>query len=555
MSLLDWLPWRREKRMLTLAQWSSLGLLEYPSAAGVSVTERTALTLPAYWAGVNLIANAIAKLPRKVYRRMPDGSRQEAEKHPVGWLLQDEPSEYSTPLVFWRTLMAHVLTWGNGYAEIERDGASRPIALLTIPPDRIEPVMEGANLVYVFNSKVRIPKKDILHIPGLGFDGVKGYSVVERARQSLGLALATERYGAAFFGNGAMPGLLLEHPGKISTEASARLKDSWNAMHQGPDRAHRTAVLEEGMKANVLTIPAKDAQLIETRQLQVLEIARLLNLNPTFLGHDVAARPGGNYEASRLDFLDNTLDPWLVAIEQECNRKLLSTQQRGEFYVEHVRNAILRTDAMTRANVQKLYVDMGAMSPEYVAKLENLPKPEPKPEPAPPPAPTADPPADPPEDDPQDPAEDGATAQAQRTLEMYARTARREEDRLAQRAAWRRVAVDVLARMTRLEADRARRASGQGPEKFQAWANEFYPAHEVRLREALEPVVRGWCDVRGRQDWQAPLGEVVRWLVTTNREELLAAKAQALEADVDARASRWETERPSEAAEKILEAA
>ncbi len=536
MSLLDLLPWRRGKRMLTLDQWMSLGILEAPTAAGVSVSESNALTFGAYWSGVNLISTAVGKLPRKVYRKAADGSREELSAHPVAWILGANASEASTAFNFWRTFMGHVLTWGNGYAEIEWDGAQRPIGLLTITPDRMEPIIEGGRLRYRYTGggggQRLLEPEDIIHVPGLGFDGLRGYSVVQMARQSIGLGLAAERYGAAFFGNGAMPGVVLEHPATLSQPAQERLRASWNAMHQGPDKAHRLAILEEGMKANALSIPAKDAQLIETREIQVLEVARWLNINPAMLGYKTAERPGGNYESNRLDYLDNTLDPWLVAIEQECNRKLISPTQQGTLYVEHVRNAVLRTDAKTRAEVQKIYVDMGVMDPEYVAKIENLPPPKPKPAPEPPPPPAAAlPPEEPPPQDAPPPAE-GASRQA-----------------------FRRIVVDIVARMTKLEAERARRAAAGGPEKLQAWVDEFYPGHEIRLREALEPVVRGWCEMRGREDWETPLATVAAAIVVQNREELLEAKSSVLEVDVEARVGRWERERPGEVADMVLEAA
>lgn len=526
MGLRDFLPWlRAERRELTLDKFRELGLLDATTAAGVVVSERNALSLPAYWSAVSLISNAIAKLPRKVYKTLPDGSREEAGQHPVAWLLQVEPNEYATPLVFWRTMISHVLTWGNGYAEIERDGANRPIGLLTVTPDKIAPVLEGGTLSYLYAGRTRIPREDMLHIPGLGFDGVQGYSVVQIARQSIGLGLALERYGATFFGNGAFPGLLLEHPAKLSTAAAERLRADWAAMHQGPDRAHRTAVLEEGLKAHALSVPAKDAQLIEQREIQVLEVARLLNLNPAFLGKS-GERPGGNYEASRLDFLDNTLDPWLVAIEQECNRKLLSIQQRGTYYVEHVRNAILRTDAKTRAEVQKLYVDMGAMDAEYVAKLENLPKPEPK-EPPPPPAPPPPPEPDA-EDDP--PAPEPA-AQAERAL-----------------------VIDISARFARREAEKARRASRRGPAEFQQWAEEFYAREGDVLAEMLQPAVALRLALAGAgpgaraKDLSAELAAAY---VARSKAELLALRAHELEAQTELLLQRWALHRPVEMADAV----
>lgn len=526
MGFRDWLPWRRaEKRELSLEHFRGLGLLDAPTASGITVTESTALTFPAYWSGVNLISNAVAKLPRKVYRKVDD-SREEQPEHPVAWIIHNEPNRYAVPLVFWRTLMGHVLTWGNGYAEIERDKANRPIALWTIQPDKIEPAIEGGVLFYRYNGGMRMRPEDVLHVPGLGFDGVKGYSVVQMAKQSLGLGLAAERFGATFFGNGAMPGMTLEHPGTLSQPAQDRLRASWNAMHQGPDKAHRLAILEEGMKANPVSIPAKDAQLIETREVQVLDVARWLNLNPAMLGYKTAERPGGNYEAGRLDFLDNTLDPWLVAVEQECNRKLISATQRGTYYVEHSRNAVLRTDAKTRAEVQKMYVDMGAMDAEYVAKMENLPKPEPKPEPVAPPPPAAVPAEPAPPDDEAD------------TLEP------------AQRA----LLLSVAARFVRQEVDKARQASKRGATAFGEWIETYYSRRADVLAEMLQPVLAVRLASRGKAgDGWAESRALAVAHVEQSKRELLDLRAQDLEASADRLLNQWETLRAVGLADAALE--
>ena len=522
MGILDWVRQRLvgEKRDLKLEDFKSLGLLDSPTSSGVTVTEKTALTLASYWCGVNLIASAIGKLPRKVYRKMPDESREEAPDHAVAWIVQGEPNPFVVPMTFWRTLIGHVLTWGNGYAEIERDRAMRPIALWTIAPNRIEPLITERGLAYRYNGSVMISREDIFHVPGLGFDGLKGYSVVQMAKESLGVGLAAEKYGASFFGQGAWPGVLLEHPTELGEESERRLKASWEALHKGPDRAHRTAILEEGMKAHVLTIPAKDAQLIETRELQVLEVARWLNINPALLGYKTAERPGGNYESSRLDFLDNTLDPWLVAIEQECNRKLIASGQRGTFYVEHVRNAVLRTDAKTRADVQKVYVDMGAMTPEYVAKIENLPKPPPKQDPAP--APTDPPPA--PDDEPAD---------AARGL--------------------RSLALTTAARFTRREAAAARKAAKRGPQHLEAWTAEFYAEAPLELASMLEPIVELRAALlRARVDPRPLAQRLAGEYVERSRQELLDLPAQNLAIQADLLMRSWETLRPTELAGEIM---
>jgi len=561
MSFRDWLPWprRTEKRELTLDQFRGLGLLDEPTAAGVAVTERTALTLASYWAGVNLIASAIAKLPRKVYRKVGE-DREEQPNHGAAWIVQGEPNPFVVPFSFWRTLLGHVLTWGNGYAEIERDRAMRPIALWTITPDKMRAEVRGGKLVYVYNGAVTIPREDVFHVPGLGFDGLTGYSVVQMARQSLGLGLAAERYGAAFFGNGAFPGVLLEHPAKLTKDAEDRLRASWKAMHQGPDRAHRTAVLEEGMKANALSVPAKDAMLIETREVQVLEVARWLNINPAMLGYKTAERPGGNYESSRLDFLDNTLDPWLVLIEQECNRKLIPEAQRGTYYVEHVRAAVLRTDAKTRSAVQKTYVDMGALTPEQVAKQENLPAPPEK----------------------QSIAEKvealGGMIRAGfdpdeslqvlglpkvKHLGLPPVTVQSVEppappftpanpDPAAAARGLRPVVVSLAARFGRREAEKARRAAKRGAEAFEQWVGEFYGREADVLAELLQPVVALRYFMAGStNDGAEASKELARAYVERSRRELLDLRAQDLEAQTELLLQRWELLRPVEMADAV----
>lgn len=524
MGFRDWFPWMRpaEKRALTLDQWIRMDVLDTPTAAGVQVSEGTALTFAAYWCAVNLIASSVAKLPRKVYKKNGD-EREEVGDHPVGRVVGFQPNRYMTPINFWRTFVAHVLTWGNAYAEIEWNRAQQPIALWPITPDKIEPVMEKGVLLYRYRGGERLlSPEDVLHVPGLGFDGVKGYSVVQMAKQSIGLGLAAERYGATFFGNGAMPGMTLEHPGSLSPEAQRRLRESWNAMHQGPDKAHRLAILEEGMKANPLSIPAKDAQLIETREVQVLEVARWLNINPAMLGYKTAERPGGNYEANRLDFLDNTLDPWLVAIEQEVNRKLISSAQEGTFYVEHVRNAVLRTDARTRADVQKVYVDMGVMTPEYVAKIENLPKP---PEPEPVPEPLAVPPQDEEDDEESQDVEEKARA----------------------------LIVDIVARYGRREAEQIRRAVKKGSESLGKWADEFYAREIPELSERLRPAVALVYAAAGRKDDPAHAARMLAddYLVRS-RSELLDLRAADLEPQAEALIRRWASARPTEAAGAVF---
>ena len=526
LGLEDYRPPPREQRdTITIGDFKALAsFLAPPSVAGVNITEHTALNLSAYFNGVDIISGQIGITPLIPYRRLADDERERATSHPTYRLLKDQPNPYMTPAVFWQTLVAHILTWGNGYAEIEFDRALRPIALWPVTPDKIEARTEvvtvagGATttrVYYVYQGQKRIEYEDMLHVPGLGYDGVRGYSVIAMARRSLGVSVAAENYGASFFGNGAWPGVLLEHPGKLSDTARDRLKASWDQLMRGPDRAHSTAVLEEGMKAKKIGIPPDDAQFMGTREFGVVEIARWLNLPPHKLKHKYGERPGGNLEAAQTEFLTDTLDPWYVRIAQECNRKLFPESQRSTFYVEHLVESRLRLDAKTRLKVQRGYFDMGVLSAEQIAKQQNLPAPKPKEEP-PPPAPP--------------PPQDEGQANAERAL-----------------------VVDQVGRFMRMEADRVRKAARKGPAEFAAAVDTFYQEGLPVLRGYLVSAVRVSLARRGVQtDPDKAALALAAAYVERSKEELLELPAKDLVEQADRLAASWSIMRALEMAEKVL---
>lgn len=534
-----------EKRVVTLADFlrgSGLESLVYPpSVAGVTVTARTALNFSAYFNGVHIISSQVGLIPRFVYRRLADGGRERADAHPAFRLLHDQPNPRMTPFVFWQTLTGHVLTWGNAYAEIEWDRALRPIALWPLTPDRISPVVEDRQLRYrQLNGGEDVLPEDILHLPGLGFDGIKGYSVVEMARRSLALGLAAETFGASFFGNNAVPGIVLEHPKTLTDGAHKRLKASWLEEHEGPYRAHKPAILEEGMQAKPLTIPPDDAQFLQTREFSIVEVARWLNLPPHKLKHKVGERPGGNLEASQIEFLTDTLLPWLVLIEQECARKLISSREQRALYVEHLPEAILRVDYAARLEGYAKARQWGWMSANDVRERENMAKLgkagdrylEPvnmvavgssRPNPA---------------RTPEDQPEPGA---AGRRLS--------EEHRLA---AERRLAIEQLARYARREAQAARKAAKKGPSHFNGWIDSFYEDELPMLRSAfLEPLLM----LRLPEGEAKALAERLSvQYVAASKDALLGLRAGKLEDDAQRLLERWELMRPVEFVDAIYAA-
>jgi len=522
--------WRRrepEVRQITWADFPGV-LLNGSSAAGPTVNADTAFQVSAVWNAVDLISSDVARLPRHLYRRLEDDSRERIDTGPTARILDDPNDEARiNELDFWKTIVAAAL-FGGGYAEIEYDKALRPIRLWPLLPGQCVPkygptVIDGnpyAGRYYLWRGQVSIHPDDIFDIHGMGGDGMSGYPVVEKAKQSLGLSLALEKFAASFFGNGAWPGVLLEHPKTLSPGAAERLKVGWDRLKQGPDRAHSTAVLEEGMKASVMGTEPQKSQMTESREDQILEVARWWNIPPHKLKHKMGERPGGNLTESEQDYLSSTLDVWLIRIEQECRRKLIAKPMRATQYVEHDRNALLRMFWAARGTSYKTYFDMGVLDAEQIAKKENLPKPKPK-EPMPPVS------------DPKPPGPPPANA---RTL-----------------AADRANLVDVVSRFVRREASAARRAAKKGPAAFSTWADEFYRDEVVVLRGFLVPAVRLSLACRGLDgDAEEVSAGLATRYVERSKDDLLALPAKDLETRADALVSRWETTRGGDLAEQIL---
>ncbi len=499
-----------------------MGDIWAPSSAGVPVSSSTAYGLSTWWGAVSLISWSVSRPRMRPFTLAPNDIRRYEDGHPVSRLMNVQPNKDMTALVFRRVITSHVLVYGNGYAEIEWDNAGRAKALWPLMPTEVEPVVRGGELVYLVRGvDTGLRGDDVLHIQGLGFDGLKGYSVLSMARQSLALGLAAQQFGATFFGNGAFPALLASTDQKLEQPQRDRIRESWNALHQGPDRAHRLAVLEGGLKVEKLTIPPDDAQFLETRQFQREDICAYFNLNPAMLGYNAGNAPGGNYEAQKISFVSDTIAPWWRAWEQEIERKLLGP---GPRQIEHEAEELLQylsmneTRLKNKADAAATLVGAG-FDANDVTDVCGLPpmrfeKPEPPPAPAPAP-PEDDPDA---EDEPPEPEDD--IVEAQRALVVHA-----------------------VGMLVRIEAGEARRAAEKG--RLKVWAAEFYPRHQVRLVQSLEPVVRA---IRPRGDWRSTAEAVAGEMVARSMADLVAG-ADAVELVV----SRWEIERPSEVAGRVME--
>ena len=342
------------------------------SSSGKAVNEKTALHTTAVYACVRILAETIASLPFHTYRYTLNG-KEKAIEHPIYYLLHSEPNPEMTSFVFRETLMSHLLLWGNAYAQIIRDGRGRVLGLYPLLPNKvIVNRNQHGELVYQYEKDGQtyfLRSYEVLHIPGLGFDGLIGYSPIAMAKNAIGMAIATEEYGAKFFANGANPGGVLEHPGVVKDPA--RIRESWNAVYQGSSNAHRVAVLEEGMKFQSIGIPPEQAQFLETRKFQINEIARIFRIPPHMIG-DLEKSSFSNIEQQSLEFVMYTLDPWVVRWEQAIQRALFTENEKRQYFVKFNVDGLLRGDYQSRMNGYAVGRQNGWLSANDIRELENL---------------------------------------------------------------------------------------------------------------------------------------------------------------------------------------
>jgi HK97 family phage portal protein len=351
------------------------------TSSGKRVTERSSLQSTAVYACVRVLAEAVAGLPLHLYKYSGDGQEKAPEKK-LYRLLHDAPNPETTSFVFRETLMTHLLLWGNAYAQIVWNKSGEIEALYPLRPEKVSVERnDKGELIYTYyfdadergkalNGKtIEFERYQILHIPGLGFDGLVGYSPIALARNAIGMSLATEEYGSTFFANGANPGGVLEHPGLIKDPN--RIRESWQSTFGGAGNAHKIAVLEEGMKYHPITINPQDAQFLETRKFQINEIARIFKVPPHMIG-DLEKSSFSNIEQQSLEFVKYTLDPWVVRWEQSLNKSLLANRKQGKYFVKFNVDGLLRGDYINRMRGYSVGVQNGFMSPNDVRRLEGM---------------------------------------------------------------------------------------------------------------------------------------------------------------------------------------
>lgn len=360
---------------------SALSFLFGRSTSGKPVNERTAMQTTAVYSCVRILAEAVASLPLHIYQYTDKGKERVAD-HPLYSVLHDEPNEEMTSFVFRETLMSHLLIWGNAYAQIIRDGAGRVLGLYPLLPNKMQvDRTDNGEIIYIYSrdseenpnfstyGQIYLRRQDVLHIPGLGFDGLVGDSPIAMAKNAVGMTQACEEYGASFFANGANPGGVLEHPGVLKDPGKVR--ESWNAVYRGTNNAHKIAVLEEGMKYQQIGIPPEEAQFLETRKFQINEIARLYRIPPHMVG-DLEKSSFSNIEQQSLEFVKYTLNPWVIRWEQSLQKVLLLPEEKKEYFIKLNVDGLLRGDYQSRMTGYATARQNGWVSANDIRELEDL---------------------------------------------------------------------------------------------------------------------------------------------------------------------------------------
>lgn len=360
---------------------ASYGFFMGGSTSGKRVNERSAMQMTAVYSCVRILSEAVAGLPLHMYRYTDSGGKEKAIDHSLYFLLHDEPNPEMTSFIFRETLMTHLLLWGNAYAQIIRNGRGEVLALYPLMPDRMNVERdENGQIYYEYRVSadeaqnrgeglVQLAPSDVLHIPGLGFDGLVGYSPIAMAKNAIGMSIACEEYGAKFFANGAQPSGVLEHPGTLKDPA--KIRESWNSTFGGSHNANKVAVLEEGMKYTPISIAPEQAQFLETRKFQIDEIARIFRIPPHMLA-DLDKSSFSNIEQQSLEFVTYTLDPWICRWEQAIVRSLLSKDEKKEYFVKFNVDGLLRGDYQSRMQGYAIGRQNGWMSANDIRELENL---------------------------------------------------------------------------------------------------------------------------------------------------------------------------------------
>jgi HK97 family phage portal protein len=516
------------------------------TASGEKINEQTALTVAAFYGAVKILSETVASLPLEVFRRLPGGGREPDYDHPMYRVLHDEPNPEVSSFNWRETGQQHLCTFGNAFNEIQRDFLGKePVAIYGLSPKQTKPVRAAdGRIVYEHRDPAGgkpdiIEQRDVLHVPGMGFDGLVGYSPISLLQEPIGAAKAGERFGAEMFANHGAHSGVLQSPNALSDKAYRRLQKAMTEKSKAGNR-HKTLLLEEATTWAATNMKARDLQAIEARRFSVEEIARIFRISLHLLQEftEGAASYASIVELGR-EFIVYTMMPWLKRWQAEINRKLLDAEHFCEFNVA----AFLQGDHKARAEFYNKMFMVGGVTVNEIMGLENrnpigpegdvrfvpknlqpLEKAIKAEDPKPPP-PAIPPPSDDDGDDDQGDDQDAPPAKMQPTLaeirEEYQELLRRRQERSVQAA--RQVIADVMGRMVHKEQNAARRAAGR-PDRFLEWLDQFYAGHGTTITGALHnPIAALQAATDAPCDVVAEASRFAREHCNRNREALLKA--------------------------------
>ncbi len=354
--------------------WMSGG---FKSSSGKVVTPTTAMQLSAVFGCIRVRAETLASLPLIVYRRIDEDGKRRGIEHPLYNLLHDAPNSEMTAFTWKEVMQSHIDLWGNCYSEIEWGPDGYPKALWPLRPDCTWPERDPTTKKIIFKTilpdgkGVILQSENILHIPGLGFDGLQGYSPIRMTMNAVGNAMALEEYGGKFFSNGGRPSGIITTPGKLEKEPKERMRESWEQMYNGLDNAHRVAILEQGVTYQSIGVKPEEAQFLESRKFSIEEIARIYRV-PLHLLQNLDRATNNNIEHQSLEFVMYTMLPAFVSCEQAINWKCLTTQERKRYFAEFLIDALLRGDMKSRYEAYAIARQNGWMSANTILKKENM---------------------------------------------------------------------------------------------------------------------------------------------------------------------------------------
>lgn len=355
-----------------------------PTNSGIVVNARTAMQLSAVYACIRVLSESVAQLPLQLYTT-ENGKRKKATDHPLYSLLYAEPNPEMSSFNWREAMMANLLVFGNGYSQKIRNGKGELIALYPLMADKMAVSRDEHGRIYyeyTYSEKeysgdkkkdeiIRLSPSDVFHVPGLGFDGLVGYSPLAIAKQAIGTGLACEKYGAKFFDNSAVPAGVIEHPNVLNSDTAERLRESWTSIYGGANKAGKVAVLEQGMTYKPISITPEQVQFLQTRKFQTSEIARIFRVPGHMIG-DLDRATYSNIEQQSIEFVKYTLDPWLVRWEQAIHRQLLTPEEKQNCYVKFNVDGLLRGDYQSRMNGYAVGRQNGWLSTNDIRELENM---------------------------------------------------------------------------------------------------------------------------------------------------------------------------------------